>query len=155
MFKALLVLHNMIRSGGTDNVLEYLARMDVLRLKSVGQGGFWEGQSHLRGGRWRRWKARTRADVHPLRTLCLLPVPTLPPALSGYSQTETLTYYAHYLHARITAYRELKHDMVRVQSENNRASAYRTHSEGASGESLGRLSRGAARCGERQKGEGN
>ncbi|KAL7409315.1 ANTH domain-containing protein [Mrakia frigida] len=92
VFKALLVLHSMIRSGGTDNVLEYLARMDVLRLKSVGTGGFWE----------------------------------------GYSQTETLTHYAHYLHARITAYRELKHDMVRVQAENNRASAYRTHSEGAS-----------------------
>lgn len=30
------------RSGGTDNVLDYLAKMDVLRLKSVGQGNFWD-----------------------------------------------------------------------------------------------------------------
>jgi hypothetical protein len=33
----------MIRSGGTDEVLTFLAKADVLRLKSVGQGGFWEG----------------------------------------------------------------------------------------------------------------
>jgi hypothetical protein len=45
-------------------------------------------------------------------------------------------HYAHYLHARITAYRTVKHDIVRVQAENNRASAYRTHTEGASGESF-------------------
>lgn len=56
--------------------------------------------------------------------------------ISGYQHSATLTHYAHYLHARITAYRTLKHDMVRVQAENNRASAYRTQSEGASGVSL-------------------
>lgn len=49
-------------------------------------------------------------------------------------------HYAHYLHARITAYRTVKHDIVRVQAENNRASAYRTHTEGASGESFLSLS---------------
>lgn len=56
--------------------------------------------------------------------------------LTGYQHASTLTHYAHYLHARITAYRTVKHDIVRVQAENNRASAYRTHTEGASGGSF-------------------
>lgn len=51
----------------------------------------------------------------------------------GYAAAPTLGYYAHYLHSRITAYRELKHDIVRVQAESNRASSYRTKQEGASG----------------------
>jgi hypothetical protein len=55
------------------------------------------------------------------------------PYTQGYQHSSTLTHYAHYLHARITAFRTLKHDMVRVQAESNRASAYRTQTEGASG----------------------
>jgi hypothetical protein len=42
VFKALIVLHNMIRNGATDNVLAHLSASDVLRLKHVGSGN-WEG----------------------------------------------------------------------------------------------------------------
>jgi hypothetical protein len=37
----------------------------------------------------------------------------------GYSATKTLQTYAIYLEARITAYKNLRHDPIRVQSENN------------------------------------
>jgi hypothetical protein len=39
---------------------------------------------------------------------------------SGYSAPENLGAYANYLQSRIKAFRELKHDAVRVQSESNR-----------------------------------
>ncbi|KAI0282423.1 ANTH domain-containing protein [Russula brevipes] len=42
VFKALIVLHTMIRNGSTDNVLQYLSSSEVLRLKNVA-GGQWEG----------------------------------------------------------------------------------------------------------------
>jgi hypothetical protein len=42
VFKALIVLHTMIRNGSTDNVLQYLSSSEVLRLKNV-VGGQWEG----------------------------------------------------------------------------------------------------------------
>ncbi|TFY51426.1 hypothetical protein EVG20_g11006, partial [Dentipellis fragilis] len=42
VFKALIVLHTMIRNGATDNVLSYLSGSEVLRLKNV-YGGQWEG----------------------------------------------------------------------------------------------------------------
>ncbi|KAI9433517.1 AP180 N-terminal homology domain-containing protein [Lactarius indigo] len=41
VFKALIVLHTMVRNGATDNVLQYLSSSDVLRLKNV-SGGQWE-----------------------------------------------------------------------------------------------------------------
>jgi hypothetical protein len=44
VFKALIVLHTMIRSGSTDNVLSHLASSDVLRLRNV-SGASWEGVS--------------------------------------------------------------------------------------------------------------
>jgi hypothetical protein len=43
VFKALIVLHTMIRNGATDNVLSYLSSSEVLRLQNV-VGGNWEGQ---------------------------------------------------------------------------------------------------------------
>lgn len=43
VFKALIVLHTMIRNGATDNVLAYLSSSDVLRLRNVSAGN-WEGQ---------------------------------------------------------------------------------------------------------------
>ncbi|OCF31610.1 ENTH domain-containing protein [Kwoniella heveanensis CBS 569] len=42
VFKALLTLHQMIRSGGTQQLLEALSRQDVLKLRNV-QGNSWEG----------------------------------------------------------------------------------------------------------------
>ena len=43
VFKALIVLHTMIRNGSTDNVLSYLSSSpDVLRLHNVAAGQ-WEG----------------------------------------------------------------------------------------------------------------
>ena len=42
VFKALIVLHTMIRNGATDNVLTYLSTDDVLKLKNVSTGQ-WEG----------------------------------------------------------------------------------------------------------------
>jgi hypothetical protein len=38
----------------------------------------------------------------------------------GYNAPENLQNYATYLNARIRAYRDLKHDVIRVQSESNR-----------------------------------
>ncbi|KAH9967106.1 ANTH domain-containing protein, partial [Russula compacta] len=79
VFKALIVLHTMIRNGATDNVLQYLSSSEVLRLKNVA-GGQWE----------------------------------------GYNAPQNLQHYALYLDTRIRAYRDLKHDAIRVQSETNR-----------------------------------
>ena len=41
-------------------------------------------------------------------------------ALAGYQAPQNLQNYAKYLDTRIRAYRDLKHDAIRVQSENNR-----------------------------------
>ncbi|VDB99917.1 unnamed protein product [Peniophora sp. CBMAI 1063] len=79
VFKALLVLHTMIRNGATDKVLAYLSSSDVLRLRNVGSG---------------QW--------------------------DGYKAPENLQAYAVYLDARIRAYKDIKHDAIRVQSESNR-----------------------------------
>lgn len=79
VFKALIVLHTMIRNGATDNVLQHLSQSDILRLRNVGNG---------------QWE--------------------------GYAPPQNLTKYALYLDYRIRAYRDLKHDPIRVQSENNR-----------------------------------
>ena len=40
--------------------------------------------------------------------------------LSGYNAPKNLQHYALYLDTRIRAYRDLKHDAIRVQSETNR-----------------------------------
>ncbi|KAK0217763.1 ANTH domain-containing protein [Armillaria fumosa] len=79
VFKALIVLHTMIRNGATDNVLSYLSSSEVLHLSNVSAGN-WE----------------------------------------GYAAPENLQNYAVYLESRIRAYRDLKHDAVRVQAESNR-----------------------------------
>ncbi|KAI0917999.1 hypothetical protein AcV5_002788 [Taiwanofungus camphoratus] len=42
VFKALIVLHTMIRNGSTDNVLQYLSSSDVLKLKNISAGN-WDG----------------------------------------------------------------------------------------------------------------
>ncbi|EKM50164.1 uncharacterized protein PHACADRAFT_105881 [Phanerochaete carnosa HHB-10118-sp] len=80
VFKALIVLHTMIRNGATDNVLSYLSSSDILRLKNISAGAHWE----------------------------------------GYHAPQNLQSYAIYLDTRIKAYRDLKHDAIRVQSETNR-----------------------------------
>ncbi|KAG1721435.1 ANTH domain-containing protein [Suillus paluster] len=79
VFKALIVLHTMIRNGATDNVLSHLSSSEVLRLKNVSAGN-WE----------------------------------------GYHAPQNLQHYAVYLDSRIHAYRDLKHDAIRVQAESNR-----------------------------------
>ncbi|KAF5316431.1 hypothetical protein D9619_006328 [Psilocybe cf. subviscida] len=79
VFKALIVLHTMIRNGATDNVLSYLSQSEVLRLRNVSAGN-WE----------------------------------------GYVAPQNLQNYALYLESRIRAYKDLKHDAVRVQAESNR-----------------------------------
>ena len=43
VFKALILLHTLIRNGATDSVLSYLAGSDVLHLHNVYQGQ-WEGE---------------------------------------------------------------------------------------------------------------
>ncbi|EMD39024.1 hypothetical protein CERSUDRAFT_133735 [Gelatoporia subvermispora B] len=79
VFKALIVLHTIIRNGATDNVLQYLSSSDVLKLRNVSAGN-WE----------------------------------------GYNTPQSLQNYSTYLDTRIRSYRDLKHDAIRVQSENNR-----------------------------------
>ena len=46
VFKALIVLHTMIRNGATDNVLSHLSQSDILRLRNV-TNGQWEGEATL------------------------------------------------------------------------------------------------------------
>ncbi|KZT37757.1 ANTH-domain-containing protein [Sistotremastrum suecicum HHB10207 ss-3] len=79
VFKAMIVLHTMVRTGSTDNVLTSLTSSEVLKLSNVFNG---------------QWE--------------------------GYSAPENLQRYAKYMDTRIKAYRELKHDAIRVQSESNR-----------------------------------
>lgn len=43
MFKALLTLHQMLRSGSAENLLAHLARQDVLHLRNIQTGGEWGG----------------------------------------------------------------------------------------------------------------
>lgn len=42
VFKALIVLHQMIRTGSTDQLLQHLSQGDTLRLRNV-SGQNWEG----------------------------------------------------------------------------------------------------------------
>ncbi|KIK44663.1 hypothetical protein CY34DRAFT_802425 [Suillus luteus UH-Slu-Lm8-n1] len=79
VFKALIVLHTMIRNGATDNILSHLSSSEILRLRNVSAGN-WE----------------------------------------GYNAPQNLQHYAIYLDSRIRAYRDLKHDAIRVQAESNR-----------------------------------
>ncbi|KAF8329537.1 ANTH domain-containing protein [Cantharellus anzutake] len=79
VFKALLVVHTMLRNGATENILSYMAKFDPLGLHNVGQG-HWE----------------------------------------GYRAPENLARYASYLESRIRAFKDLKHDAIRVQSDSNR-----------------------------------
>ncbi|KAF8909303.1 ANTH domain-containing protein [Gymnopilus junonius] len=78
-FKALIVLHTMIRNGATDNVLSYLSSSEVLRLRNISANN-WD----------------------------------------GYAAPQNLQNYALYLDARIRAYKDIKHDAIKVQAENNR-----------------------------------
>lgn len=87
----------MIRNGATDNLLSYLSGSDVLHLHNV-YSGQWEGSSRL----------------HPHGNL------SSSISSSGYNAPQNLQRYAAYLDARIRAYKDLKHDPVRVQSEVNR-----------------------------------
>ncbi|KAH7101541.1 ANTH-domain-containing protein [Auriculariales sp. MPI-PUGE-AT-0066] len=79
VFKALLVLHTMIRNGQTDNILGYLARHDELHLRNISN------------------------------------IPS-----DHYDAPRNMNNYSVYLDTRIKAYRELKHDPIRVQAETNR-----------------------------------
>ncbi|KAG8220812.1 hypothetical protein J3R82DRAFT_2257 [Butyriboletus roseoflavus] len=96
-FKALIVLHCMIRNGATDNVLSHLSSSEVLRLRNVSAGN-WEGN----------------------RILCPSPPYPLTAVDVGYNAPQNMQHYALYLDSRIRAYRELKHDAIRVQAETNR-----------------------------------
>jgi len=42
VFKALIVLHTMIRAGATDNVLGYLSSSNILKLRDISSAN-WEG----------------------------------------------------------------------------------------------------------------
>ncbi|WVR09685.1 hypothetical protein IAU60_006760 [Kwoniella sp. DSM 27419] len=81
VFKALLTLHQMIRSGSTEQLLDLLSKQDVLKLRNIASSG-WEGFT--------------------------------PPA--------SMSAYARYLDSRIKCYKEIRHDLVRVQAESNRRS---------------------------------
>jgi len=87
----------MIRNGATDNVLSYLSSSEVLRLQNVSTGN-WEGSNSL------------RTSINAL----------LKQSATGYSAPQSLQQYSIYLDSRIRAYRDLKHDAIRVQSETNR-----------------------------------
>jgi len=96
----LLTLHTLIRNGSTDNILAYLSTGDVLRLKNVAAPN-WEGTIYCHPD--------PRLQDDEADYLC-----------AGYQAPENLSNYATYLDTRIRAFRDLKHDAIRVQSENNR-----------------------------------
>ncbi|WWC92002.1 uncharacterized protein L201_006956 [Kwoniella dendrophila CBS 6074] len=81
VFKALLTIHQMMRSGSTDSFLRVLSSQDVLKLRNV-HGQNWEGFQ--------------------------------PPA--------SMSAYATYLDSRIKSFKEIKHDLVSLQTESNRKS---------------------------------
>ena len=87
----------MIRNGATDNVLGYLSSSEVLRLRNVSAGN-WEGPCHFH---------RSGCSLRSKFGL-------------GYAAPENLQNYAIYLDSRIRAYRDLKHDAIRVQADTNR-----------------------------------
>ena len=91
----LLTLHQMIRSGNTDQLLETLSRGDTLRLQNVGAQTF-EGSFALLN-----------------QTLQLI---------IGYSPPSNMGSYANYLDVRVKSWREMKHDVLRIQTESNRRS---------------------------------
>ncbi|ELU43547.1 beta-xylosidase [Rhizoctonia solani AG-1 IA] len=95
VFKALIVLHSIIRQGQTDNVLKYLASSDVLRLRNVSNGQ-WDGEYPGCSGEY---------------SLIMSP---------GYMAPQNIAHYAMYLDCRVRTYKDLKHDAIRVQSESNR-----------------------------------
>jgi hypothetical protein len=74
VFKALIVLHTMIRNGATDNVLSYLSSSEVLRLRDISSGN-WEGQL---------------ASILTLDDICLKVL------LIGYATPQNLQVYALY-----------------------------------------------------------
>ncbi|WWC95076.1 hypothetical protein V866_001928 [Kwoniella sp. B9012] len=91
VFKALLTIHQMMRSGSTDQFLGVLSRQDVLKLRNVSGQGF-----------------------------------------EGFQPPASLSAYAAYLDSRIKCFREIKHDVVQMQTESNR------RSEGSSANSKAR-----------------
>ncbi|BEJ15286.1 hypothetical protein CspHIS471_0410530 [Cutaneotrichosporon sp. HIS471] len=82
VFKALITLHQMMRSGASEQLLGHLARSDALRLRNV-QG--------MNDG-------------------------------AGYHPPSNMSAYAYYLDSRIRAFRDLRHDLVYLQTESNRRS---------------------------------
>ena len=88
----------MIRNGATDNVLAHLSSSEVLRLRNVSAGN-WEGDQ---------------------LTLLVTAMQLLTAIGTGYNAPQNIQHYALYLDSRIQAFRELKHDAIRVQAETNR-----------------------------------
>lgn len=88
----------MIRNGATDNILSHLSSSEILRLRNVSAGN-WEGNRH-------------HHFSPPFHRLLLVRI--------GYNAPQNMQHYALYLDSRIRAYRELKHDAIRVQAESNR-----------------------------------
>ena len=97
----MLTLHTIIRNGSTDNILAYLSNGDVLKLRNVAAPN-WEGAPFL----------TTPTPGAKMKKADHL--------WAGYHAPENLSNYATYLDTRIRAFRDLKHDAIRVQSENNR-----------------------------------
>lgn len=70
MFKALLVLHTLIRNGGVDNVLRHVSsESGSLKLKNVAAGGNWQGERVLRDAASLPVKALTHLMTLPVRRL--------------------------------------------------------------------------------------
>jgi hypothetical protein len=84
----------MIRNGATDNVLSYFSTNEILPLRNV--------------------SVMTSITQAPSYFFLKRQIQ------SAYAAPENLQNYATYLDSRIRAYRDLKHDAVRVQAESNR-----------------------------------
>lgn len=86
----------MIRSGSTDQLLDHLVKSQSLRLQNLGDQNF-EGQSLS-------WSELGEADG------------------TGYRPPTSMAAYGDYIDVRIKTFKDLKHDLVRVQTESNRRS---------------------------------
>lgn len=82
VFKALIVLHTMIRNGATDNVLTYLSSEDVLKLRNVSNSQ-WEGM-YCEPCVTRSELIREQVTVHPRTSRTMLSILTF-----GYAYIKT------------------------------------------------------------------
>ncbi len=111
MYKALIILHAMIRNGAVENVLSHVAQdevgqqLKILAGRSSGHGSASRVSSASSSSLSRRASLKFGAHIVTASDFA-------PPADSG-SVPRIVRSYASYLDDRVRAYKELRHDVIR------------------------------------------